>query len=93
VRTLSLTVDQVNEAGRHLGQSRPGDDPIDAMPKAWRPRFVQKIVNVGEPRSGAFEIFDPFEVDSTKLALVVFDAAGQPARTALVQRGELQVLM
>lgn len=93
VRTLSLGVDDVNEAGRHLGNYRPEDDPVDTLPKAWRSRVVTKTLDVGEPRERALESFDPFANSKTQLALVILDASGHAARVALVQRGELQVLL
>jgi alpha-2-macroglobulin len=93
IRALPIQKDEVTRAAQHLGQYRDGDDPIAALPKGWSKRIAQKIFNVGEPRAGVVESYDPFSERKTKLALVILDAPGQPAQVSLVQRGELQVTM
>lgn len=93
VRTIAIGKDEIHEAAGHLGQFQPGDDPVMALPKRWQKRVEQQVLNVGEPRAGAVEYYDPFTKAATKLALVIVDAPGQPAQSALVQRGELQVTM
>lgn len=84
---LGLRVTELAAVRPLLGVHRSGDDPLAQLPQSLIERVRREHVPAAESQ------IDVFSSVKEPLALAVLKAPGAPSRVALLQRGELSVLL